>query len=146
MRYETLLLALLCLMSGCSTIESLTDPQELLAYRISVPRQHAWGKSNPFLDSSHDRYVRAYDRAWWMYIEDMSHNMDDLRSADFHLENGGISDPSVVAGFRDGFAAAKTRVHSLITRHGKQRTQALLEQTMVEILKHNRKLLPRALQ
>ena len=45
------------------------------------------------------------------------------------------SDPSAVAGFRDGFAAAEARVHSLIARLGKQRTEEVLKQAIEEVLK-----------
>ena len=135
MRYATLFLLILCIMSSCSTIGSRTNPQELLAHRITVPEQYAWGKSNPHYDSSLDRYVRSYDQAWWSYIEDLSHNIDDNRTANARLGGSWPSDPSEVAGFRDGFTAAEARVHSLITRLGKQQTQEVLKQAIEEILK-----------
>ena len=135
MRYATLFLLLLCTMPSCSTIESVTNPQELLAHRIFIPKHYAWGKSNPFLDSSLDQYVRSYDQAWWSYIEDLSHNIEDHRTADIRMGRSWPSDPSAVAGFRDGFAAAEARVHSLIARLGKERTEEVLKQTIEEILK-----------
>lgn len=129
MGYLAGFLLVLCTMPGCSTMASKTEPQELLAHHISVPRQYASS------DSSRDRYVRCYDQAWYSYIEDASKNINDDRTADRRVGGRWPSDPSEAAGVRDGFAAAEARVHSLIGRLGKQQTEEVLKQAIEEVCK-----------
>jgi len=119
---KAIMLATLVL-AGCASIAG-EDPKELLAHEVIIPKEFRAGMANPNLPSAAQRYLDAYDSAWWACIGDFAREIDHVATTSDRAGNGW---PSAVVGFSDGYSAAESRVKKIKDRFGRAQAQALFK-------------------
>ena len=119
-------LALLAL-GGCASSLDSAESRQLLAHEVVIPREFRWGKSNPAVLSSAERYLGAYEEAWWACVRDFSKDRNYRSTYEDHIGNGW---PATIAGAADGYTAAERRIRKIRTQYGDQKAQALLKEAL----------------
>lgn len=119
-------LALLAL-CGCASSIDRAESQQLLAHEIVIPREFRWGKSNPAVLSSAERYLDAYEQSWWACVKDFSDDIDHHPTVEDRAGNGW---PATIAGAADGYTAAEKQIRKIRTQYGDQKAQALLKEAL----------------
>jgi len=97
-----------------------------LAHEIEVPKQWRTGSESPHHPDFGviQRYVRAYDRGWWIAVE---RYMEDIEFDDpSPLVMSGW--PEEAAGGADGYYYARERMEQLIRSFGEQRVSEYIHQ------------------
>jgi len=114
MRISLFMLALcLCSLAGCTA--SLSAPA-LRHDEVFVPAEFRGARVCVGDVSDHERYVEAYEDAWWkcvgLYFKDIDR---ERREADAW----GIGWPSEVQGYADGFRDAESQIKEIMRQYGK---------------------------
>ena len=126
-RTTVLAISIALFLSGCATAIDREESGELLAHQIVIPKVYRWGAVNPNFTSSAERYLYAYDGAWWACIRDFAANINYQPTQRDHAGNGW---PAAVDGYSDGYSAAETKVKEIRQRFGDRKAQELLQQAL----------------
>ena len=88
-------------------------------HEVSVPKEFRSGRTWVGDISNHERYVEAYERAWWSCIEKYACDINYMSTESDRI---GVGWPAAVAGARNGFEDCETRIRENIRHYGEKRT------------------------
>jgi hypothetical protein len=126
MKPRALIVVVVLGLVGCAGISG-EDPQRLLAHDVAIPKEFRAGMANPHFPSPAQRYLDAYDGAWWACIGDFAREIDHVVTIGDKAGNGW---PAAVTGYWDGYSAAEARVKKIKARFGDTKAQALFRKAL----------------
>jgi hypothetical protein len=106
------------LLASCTTNGAV-----LRLHQVKVPPRFASKAISEAGVSDAERYRLAYQEAWWDCVARFATNIDYLP---LEFDRAGSGWPAAVWGYKEGYLAAESRVHLILTRYGADRAQVLL--------------------
>ena len=106
----------IALVAGCSAL----NQGPTMYHEVSVPREFLGGRGWAYAPSDHERYVEAYETAWWSCIEKYALDID---YASTKTDRIGVGWRAAVVGAENGFDGCEARIQENIRLYGKERTQ-----------------------
>ncbi|MFC1582861.1 hypothetical protein ACFL4W_04915 [Planctomycetota bacterium] len=104
-----------------------------MVHKVEVPDKYTFGRTIPMTGvSSLERYVGAYEQAWWNCIEKYHKDINHVFKKSDAYGNGRLS---AIEGWHDGFMAAEEHMQRLISTYGKKATDEHLRWLYDEGLK-----------
>src|SRR3954453_21966822 len=93
---------------------------------IAIPKRWSAGSNDPaFSDFGvAERYVSAYDRGWWIAVQERANNIDFQDTCQFVMN--GWAEESY--GGSEGYWGACDKIDKLVRVYGKQRVSEYLQQ------------------
>ncbi len=106
------------IISGCAT-----KPDLSLYKKINVPEKYQDGRCIPYETSPYEYYLSAYEKNYWDCVKNRAKNIDYKYTSDDFVGNGWSSS---IAGYKDGYMDAETKINDLVKYYGKQKVQKFL--------------------
>ena len=111
-------IAVVGLLAGCAS-----QPELTFYHRVDVPEQFRFGGGSPYGTSPYERYLDAYERAFWACVRNRAENIDYQYTLG---DIAGCGWGSEVSGYEDGYLHAEKMINDLVEAYGKEKTRQFI--------------------